>query len=83
MQAGKGAGYERWAKVYNLKQMAAALQYLQENNLLSYDELAVKAATASEHFHTLSEQIQQLESGMQQNAALKVSIVVCQGPPHL
>lgn len=74
MQAGKGAGYERWAKVYNLKQMAAALQYLQENNLLSYDELAAKAATASEHFHTLSEQIQQLESGMQQNAALKVSI---------
>lgn len=71
----KEAGYERWAKVYNLKQMAAALQYLQENNLLSYDELAAKAATASERFHTLSEQIQRLESAMQTNAALKAAIV--------
>ncbi len=28
MRQGKGPAYERWAKVYNLKQMAAALQYL-------------------------------------------------------
>ncbi len=75
LNAGKGAGYERWAKVYNLKQMAAALQYLQENGLLSYDELEAKAATASERFHTLSEQMQQLESGMKTNAALKAAIV--------
>ena len=27
MRQGKGPAYERWAKVYNLKQMAAALQY--------------------------------------------------------
>lgn len=75
MKAGKGAGYERWAKVYNLKQMAAALQYLQENGLLSYDELEAKAATASERFHILSEQMQQLESSMKTNAALKAAIV--------
>ena len=30
MRQGKGPAYERWAKVYNLKQMAAALQYLKE-----------------------------------------------------
>ena len=29
MAQGKGPAYARWAKVYNLKQMAAALQYLQ------------------------------------------------------
>ena len=29
MAQGKGPGYERWAKIYNLKQMAAALQFLQ------------------------------------------------------
>ena len=28
MAQSKGPAYERWAKVYNLKQMAAALQYL-------------------------------------------------------
>lgn len=75
MQAGKGAGYERWAKVYNLKQMAAAIQYLQENGLLSYEELEAKAATASEKFHTLSGQMQQLETDMKTNAALKGAIV--------
>ena len=32
MAQGKGLAYARWAKVYNLKQMAAALQYLQEHN---------------------------------------------------
>lgn len=34
--------------------MAAALQYLQENDLLSYDELEAKAASASKKFHSLS-----------------------------
>ena len=34
MSHGKGPAYERWAKVYNLKQMAAALQFLKENDLL-------------------------------------------------
>ena len=42
MAEGKGPAYERWAKVYNLKQMAAALQFLQENNLTDYDALAAK-----------------------------------------
>lgn len=31
MRAGKGPAYEKWDTIYNLKQMAAALQYLQEN----------------------------------------------------
>lgn len=43
LKAGKGPGYERWAKVFNLKQMAAAVQYLQENNLFSYEDLEAKA----------------------------------------
>ena len=40
MAQGKGPAYERWAKVYNLKQMAAALQYLREHDLMDYDALA-------------------------------------------
>ena len=31
LQSGKGGGYERWAKVFNLKQMAQTLNYLSEN----------------------------------------------------
>lgn len=44
MKAGKGPAYERWAKVFNLKQMAEALQYLQENGLPEYADLEQKAA---------------------------------------
>ena len=36
LAAGKGPGYERWAKVFNIKQMAAALAYIQDNNLTDY-----------------------------------------------
>ena len=32
LQAGKGAGYARWAKVFNLKQMAQTMNYLSENS---------------------------------------------------
>ena len=31
LQAGKGAGYARWAKTFNLKQMAQTLNYLTED----------------------------------------------------
>ena len=36
LQAGKGAGYARVAKVFNLIQMAQNMNYLSENNLLEY-----------------------------------------------
>lgn len=36
---GKGAGYENWAKKYNLKQTAKTLLFLQQHNIHSYEEL--------------------------------------------
>ena len=36
---GKGTGYERWAKKYNLKAMAQTLILLQEKDLLNEDDL--------------------------------------------
>ena len=43
---GKGAGYERWAKKYNLKQTAKTLLFLQEHNIHSYEELERLASEA-------------------------------------
>lgn len=57
MRAGKGPAYEKWATIYNLKQMAAALQYLQENGLMEYEQLEKKAAEITERFHALSDNI--------------------------
>ena len=72
---GKGPGYERWAKVFNLKQMAAALAYLQENNLLEYEQLEKKAAEATERFHALSDQIKSTEAALHTNQELKAATV--------
>lgn len=75
LQAGKGQGYERWAKTFNLKQMAHTLNYLTENNLLSYESLSVKAAEASARFHALSAQIKAAEKRMAEIAMLRTHII--------
>ena len=54
LQAGKGAGYTRWDKVFNLKQMAQTMNYLSENNLLEYALLEEKAVAATAHHITMS-----------------------------
>jgi len=74
MKQGKGAAYAKWATVYNLKQMAAALQYLQENNLLVYEDLAAKAETAAARMHSTGDNLQQTETAMKRNAELKMAI---------
>ncbi len=75
MRGGKGAAYERWAKVYNLKMMAAALQYLQENNLLAYEDLTAKTDSAVDRFHDLSGRIQKTEAAMRVNTELRAAMV--------
>ena len=35
-------GYERWEKIFNLKQMPQTINFLSENNLLAYDDLEKK-----------------------------------------
>ena len=74
MRAGKGPAYERWAKVFNLKQMAAALQYLQENHLLEYEQLARRTARATDRFYTLSDKIKTIEAAANSNAELMAAM---------
>ncbi len=75
LQAGKGPGYERWAKVFNLKQMAQTMNFLTENNLLEYAELEEKAAAASTRFNELSAQIKAAETRMTEIGNLKTHII--------
>ena len=72
---GKGPGYERWAKVFNLKQMAAALAYLQDNGLTDYEQLEQRATAATERFHKLSDQIKSTEAALHTNMELKAATV--------
>ena len=75
LQAGKGGGYERWAKVFNVKQMAQTYNYLREHGLLDYGELEEKASAATEQFHALSAQIKAAETRMAEIAVLKTHII--------
>ncbi len=70
LQNGKGLGFERWAKVYNLKQMAAALQFLQEHKLTDYTQLAARTEATVDRFHRLGEELQQTEAALSKTAEL-------------
>ena len=75
MAEGKGPAYERWARVYNLKQMAAALQFLQENNLTDYDALAAKTTAAVDRAHALAGELQTTEAALSKVSGLMGAVV--------
>ena len=75
MQAGKGKGYERWAKVFNLKGAAKTINFLTENGVSDYGELAAQADAAGKKFDSLSARIKQLEGRMAEVAQLKMHII--------
>lgn len=70
----KGAGYERWAKTFNLKQYAKTINYLTENNLLNYEELKIKAEGITEEFSTISDNIKSAEKRMTEISILQKNI---------
>ena len=71
----KGVGYARWAKVYNLKQMAQAMNYLTDHNLLEYNALKKKTEEATSRHNTLSAQIKATEARMAEVAVLRTHII--------
>ena len=75
LQAGKGKGYERWAKVFNLKEAAKTLNFLVENGVTDYSELESRAGAAGETFDLLSLRIKQLEGRMAEVAQLKTHVI--------
>ena len=75
MMEGKGKGYERWAKLHNLKQMAQTLIYLQEHGLDDYAALKEKSSAASARFNAISDKIKELDMKLNDNAELQKQIV--------
>ena len=75
LSQGKGPAYERWAKVYNLKQMAAALQYLREHELGDYDALTAKTSGAVDRFHALAGDLRDTEAALAKTSDLMAATV--------
>ena len=64
MQRINSPGFERWAKIFNLKEMAKTVMYLQENNLTDLGELEKACAAASRRFNDLGAQMKAAEQRM-------------------
>lgn len=75
LNEGKGKGYEQWATIFNLKQMAKTLSYLQVNNLLSYDVLDKKAEEIGVEYDGLLAKIKAVENSLAEIKELKTHII--------
>ena len=74
LKQGKGIGYERWAKKYNLKAMAQTLILLQENGLLNEDALDQRIAELDTKFHESLTVVKDLEGRMKFNKELRYHV---------
>ena len=75
VRSGKGPGYERWAKIFNLKQLSQAVMYLKEHGDMSYEDLKKKTSAVTTRFNDLTEQIKGLEEQMTSNSELQKQII--------
>jgi len=75
LQEGKGEGYVRWAKSFNLKQAAQTLIYLQENKLLEYVDLESRTLAVTDRYHDLSADIKTAETRMAEIKILQQHII--------
>ena len=72
---GKGKGYENWAKVFNLKQMAKTVLYLQENGFADYDEFSKKADEMTAKVNELREEIKVSENRIDELTILREQVI--------
>ena len=75
IREGKGKGYVRWAKRFNLKQISAMMAFLQDNKIKNADDLKERSDVAAEKFSELSSMIKQSESRLAEIAVLKKHII--------
>ena len=75
LSEGKGEGYARWAKHYNLKEMSKTLIFLQENKIGSIEEMQERVNAATAQYHELGDSIKAAEQRMAEIAVLRAHIV--------
>ena len=72
---GKGSGYARWAKKYNLKEMSKTLIFLQEKKIGSIEEMQERVDAATARYHELGDSIKAKEARMAEISVLRTHIV--------
>lgn len=74
IKAQNSPGYERWAKIFNLKQAAQTLLFLQDNDLTELEGLQEKAQKAKDDFNDISVRINAADSRMKEITTLQKHI---------
>ena len=71
----KGAGYQRWASIYNLKQMSKTLLFLRDHKIESMEQLAQLVQQQTAKRDALLSSIQQSEKRLAEIGTLKKHII--------
>ena len=72
---GKGIGYDRWAAVHNLKQMAATMSVYEESGFSSPEELEAALAAASAELSNVHAELKAVESTLREKKDLQKQLL--------
>ena len=72
---GKGKGYEKWATLHNLKQMAATMSIYEESGFSSPEELETALADASAGLHEVTGKLKAVESTLREKKDLQKQLL--------
>ncbi len=72
---GKGQGYANWAKVFNLKQMAKTVMFLQVNDFENLEKLSDDISVLSQEISDIKSEIKNLETCLTELSTLKTQII--------
>ena len=75
MAEGKGRGYERWAKIHNLKQAAKTLSVYQQYGFTSPEQLVAAVDTAYQKMRQTSGELKALETKLQGKKELRQQVL--------
>ena len=75
MAEGKGKGYEHWAKIHNIKQMAKTLNVYQQYGFTSPEQLEAAFDTAYEEMRQTSGELKTLETKLQGKKELQRQVL--------
>jgi len=74
IQEGKGPGYEHWARIFNLREAAKTLLFLQDNGIDSYDDLVEKTNSVSAGFSERLDKIKDIDNRLKEISELQKQI---------
>ena len=72
---GKGIGYDRWAAVHNLKQMAATMSIYEESGFSSPEELEAALAAASTELSSVHTKLKAVENTLHEKKDLQKQLL--------